>query len=90
MILSDDQKQKPKETQTEGEKKMESRAAGAATTTPPYPSAARISDSLCYPQYTASLKCKSFFLFNISFVWIYRAIDLSVPVYLMFSIMNLC
>ncbi|KNA19677.1 hypothetical protein SOVF_059420 [Spinacia oleracea] len=24
---------------------------------PPYPSAARISDSSCYPQYTASLKC---------------------------------
>ncbi|KAJ8438506.1 hypothetical protein Cgig2_008993 [Carnegiea gigantea] len=24
---------------------------------PPYPSAARISDSPCYPQYTASLKC---------------------------------
>ncbi|KGN56698.1 cytochrome c oxidase-assembly factor COX23, mitochondrial [Cucumis sativus] len=25
--------------------------------TPPYPSAARISDSPCYPQYSASLKC---------------------------------
>ncbi|XP_052194446.1 cytochrome c oxidase-assembly factor COX23, mitochondrial isoform X2 [Diospyros lotus] len=25
--------------------------------TPPYPSAARIADSPCYPQYTASLKC---------------------------------
>ncbi|KAL3537099.1 hypothetical protein ACH5RR_000465 [Cinchona calisaya] len=24
---------------------------------PPYPSAARIADSQCYPQYTASLKC---------------------------------
>ncbi|XP_077244877.1 cox19 family protein (CHCH motif) [Tasmannia lanceolata] len=24
---------------------------------PPYPSAARLSDSLCYPQYSASLKC---------------------------------
>ncbi|KAJ0623327.1 putative RNA-directed DNA polymerase [Helianthus annuus] len=24
---------------------------------PPYPNAARISDSQCYPQYTASLKC---------------------------------
>ncbi|KAG0474254.1 hypothetical protein HPP92_013940, partial [Vanilla planifolia] len=24
---------------------------------PPYPSAARLSDSLCFPQYTASLKC---------------------------------
>ncbi|XP_028960692.2 cytochrome c oxidase-assembly factor COX23, mitochondrial-like, partial [Malus domestica] len=31
------------------------RASGAST--PPYPSAARISDSQCYPQYTASLKC---------------------------------
>ncbi|CAN6562476.1 unnamed protein product [Malus baccata var. baccata] len=30
-------------------------ASGAST--PPYPSAARISDSQCYPQYTASLKC---------------------------------
>ncbi|KAB1225116.1 hypothetical protein CJ030_MR1G017993 [Morella rubra] len=26
--------------------------------TPPYPSAARISDSPCFPQYTASLKCE--------------------------------
>ncbi|XP_022756883.1 cytochrome c oxidase-assembly factor COX23, mitochondrial [Durio zibethinus] len=25
--------------------------------TPPYPSAARIADSPCFPQYTASLKC---------------------------------
>ncbi|KAG5002205.1 hypothetical protein AAZX31_08G329800 [Glycine max] len=25
--------------------------------TAPYPSAARISDSQCFPQYTASLKC---------------------------------
>ncbi|KAK9058253.1 hypothetical protein SSX86_023093 [Deinandra increscens subsp. villosa] len=24
---------------------------------PPYPNVARISDSQCYPQYTASLKC---------------------------------
>ncbi|KAK4847739.1 hypothetical protein QYF36_005306 [Acer negundo] len=32
-------------------------ASRAATTTPPYPSAARISDSECFPQYTASLKC---------------------------------
>ncbi|XP_021755208.1 cytochrome c oxidase-assembly factor COX23, mitochondrial-like [Chenopodium quinoa] len=24
---------------------------------PPYPSAAKISDSSCFPQYTASLKC---------------------------------
>ncbi|KAH7525248.1 hypothetical protein FEM48_Zijuj06G0204900 [Ziziphus jujuba var. spinosa] len=27
------------------------------SSTPPYPSAARISDSPCYPQYSASLKC---------------------------------
>ncbi|KAK9207613.1 hypothetical protein WN943_017903 [Citrus x changshan-huyou] len=33
-------------------------ASGPATDTPPYASAARISDSQCYPQYTASLKCK--------------------------------
>ncbi|KAH7576168.1 hypothetical protein JRO89_XS01G0005800 [Xanthoceras sorbifolium] len=33
---------------------MASRAA--TTTAPPYPSAARISDSQCFPQYTASLK----------------------------------
>ncbi|RDX78682.1 hypothetical protein CR513_41004, partial [Mucuna pruriens] len=26
--------------------------------TPPYPSAARIADSPCFPQYTASLKCQ--------------------------------
>ncbi|XP_021280976.1 uncharacterized protein LOC110414222 [Herrania umbratica] len=32
---------------------MSSRAAA----TPPYPSAARIADSPCFPQYTASLKC---------------------------------
>ncbi|TYH95565.1 hypothetical protein E1A91_A12G106600v1 [Gossypium mustelinum] len=31
---------------------MASRAA-----TPPYPSGARIADSPCFPQYTASLKC---------------------------------
>ncbi|XP_078173860.1 cox19 family protein (CHCH motif) [Carex rostrata] len=32
----------------------------AASTSPPpheYPSAAKISDSICFPQYTASLKC---------------------------------
>ncbi|XBI39312.1 hypothetical protein VPH35_124113 [Triticum aestivum] len=28
-----------------------------ATSTPPYPSAARITDSSCFPQYTVSLKC---------------------------------
>ncbi|GMN57994.1 hypothetical protein TIFTF001_027102 [Ficus carica] len=31
--------------------------ASSATSTPPYPSAARIADSPCFPQYTASLKC---------------------------------
>ncbi|CAK7347777.1 unnamed protein product [Dovyalis caffra] len=34
---------------------MESKAAAA---TPPYQSSARFADSQCYPQYTASLKCK--------------------------------
>ncbi|KAJ6940149.1 cytochrome c oxidase-assembly factorX23 [Populus alba x Populus x berolinensis] len=34
---------------------MESKAAAA---TPPYPSSARFADSQCYPQYTASLKCR--------------------------------
>uniref|UniRef100_A0A7N0U4R3 CHCH domain-containing protein n=1 Tax=Kalanchoe fedtschenkoi TaxID=63787 RepID=A0A7N0U4R3_KALFE len=34
---------------------MASKAAAAPPT--PYPSAARISDSECYPQYSASLKC---------------------------------
>ena len=33
------------------------RASIQATSTPPYPSAARIADSSCFPQYTASLKC---------------------------------
>ncbi|CAM0902277.1 unnamed protein product [Alopecurus aequalis] len=33
------------------------RASVQATSTPPYPSAARIADSSCFPQYTASLKC---------------------------------
>ncbi|XP_071682903.1 uncharacterized protein [Lolium perenne] len=33
------------------------RASLQATSTPPYPSAARIADSSCFPQYTASLKC---------------------------------
>lgn len=55
----------------------ESEMASSATSTPPYPSAARIADSPCYPQYTASLKCKphlllsSFFLcslFSVSFL----------------------
>ncbi|PKI67827.1 cytochrome c oxidase-assembly factor COX23, mitochondrial [Punica granatum] len=32
-------------------------AATSGASTPPYPSAARIADSPCYPQYTASLKC---------------------------------
>ncbi|KAK3420243.1 hypothetical protein EUGRSUZ_G01056 [Eucalyptus grandis] len=36
---------------TERSQKMASRAS-----TPPYPSAARIADSPCYPQYAASLK----------------------------------
>ncbi|CAN1159385.1 hypothetical protein LINPERPRIM_LOCUS20487 [Linum perenne] len=31
--------------------------AEAATSPPAYPSAARISDSQCFPQYSASLKC---------------------------------
>ncbi|WVZ87568.1 hypothetical protein U9M48_034184, partial [Paspalum notatum var. saurae] len=30
---------------------------GASPPQPPYPSAARIADSACFPQYTASLKC---------------------------------
>ncbi|KAL8166499.1 hypothetical protein V2J09_007998 [Rumex salicifolius] len=29
----------------------------SSSSPPPYPSAARISDSPCYSQYTASLKC---------------------------------
>ncbi|KAM0915187.1 hypothetical protein ACQ4PT_011017 [Festuca glaucescens] len=33
------------------------RASVQATSTPLYPSAARIADSSCFPQYTASLKC---------------------------------
>lgn len=31
--------------------------ANSKIQTPAYPSAARLSDSDCYPQYTASLKC---------------------------------
>ncbi|KAF5732846.1 cytochrome c oxidase-assembly factor COX23 mitochondrial [Tripterygium wilfordii] len=35
---------------------------GAATASePPYPSTARLSDSQCYDQYTASLKCLEVF-----------------------------
>uniref|UniRef100_A0A804M8R1 Cox19 family protein (CHCH motif) n=2 Tax=Zea mays TaxID=4577 RepID=A0A804M8R1_MAIZE len=30
---------------------------GMSPPQPPYPSAARIADSACFPQYTASLKC---------------------------------
>ncbi|KAL6651578.1 hypothetical protein ACP70R_010503 [Stipagrostis hirtigluma subsp. patula] len=33
------------------------RASSAAFSPPPYPSAARLADSDCFPQYTASLKC---------------------------------
>uniref|UniRef100_A0A0E0DJQ4 CHCH domain-containing protein n=1 Tax=Oryza meridionalis TaxID=40149 RepID=A0A0E0DJQ4_9ORYZ len=33
------------------------RASSPAAASPPYPSAARIADSDCFPQYTASLKC---------------------------------
>ncbi|XP_050282583.1 cytochrome c oxidase-assembly factor COX23, mitochondrial [Quercus robur] len=33
------------------------RAMASKASTPPYPSAAKISDSLCYSQYSASLKC---------------------------------
>ncbi|OVA06871.1 CHCH [Macleaya cordata] len=36
---------------------MEPGGGGGGSSTQSYPSAARISDSLCYPQYTASLKC---------------------------------
>ncbi|KAM7508873.1 hypothetical protein LguiA_019326 [Lonicera macranthoides] len=32
-------------------------SSSRAQSQPSYPSAARISDSSCYPQYTASLKC---------------------------------
>ncbi|XP_054806427.1 cytochrome c oxidase-assembly factor COX23, mitochondrial [Prosopis cineraria] len=31
--------------------------ASKVSTTPPYAGAARIADSPCFPQYTASLKC---------------------------------
>ncbi|KAI8028447.1 hypothetical protein LOK49_LG02G00885 [Camellia lanceoleosa] len=31
--------------------------ASSRTQSPPYPSASRVADSQCYPQYTASLKC---------------------------------
>ncbi|PKU85676.1 hypothetical protein MA16_Dca003417 [Dendrobium catenatum] len=34
-----------------------------------YPSAARLSDSLCFPQYTASLKCNFFVSFLSSFLF---------------------
>lgn len=34
------------------------RTMASKASTPPYPSAAKISDSLCYSQYSASLKCK--------------------------------
>ncbi|XP_061995477.1 cytochrome c oxidase-assembly factor COX23, mitochondrial [Rosa rugosa] len=36
---------------------MASSSSSSSASTPPYPSAARISDSQCYQQYTASLKC---------------------------------
>lgn len=36
--------------------------ASSGASTPPYPSAARIADSPCYPQYTASLKCNPLLL----------------------------
>ncbi|KAL4369242.1 hypothetical protein GQ457_05G000090 [Hibiscus cannabinus] len=39
----------------ENSERRETMASRAAT--PPYPSAARIADSPCFPQYTASLKC---------------------------------
>lgn len=38
---------------------MASSSTSSSASTPPYPSAARISDSQCYQQYTASLKCKA-------------------------------
>ncbi|KAJ0961584.1 hypothetical protein J5N97_001081 [Dioscorea zingiberensis] len=31
--------------------------SSASSSAPAYPSAARISDSLCFPQYSASLRC---------------------------------
>ncbi|KAH0731099.1 hypothetical protein KY290_002125 [Solanum tuberosum] len=39
--------------------------ANSKIQTPAYPSAAKLADSDCYPQYTASLKCK----LNCHFVW---------------------
>ena len=44
---------------------MESKAAA-----PPYQSSARFADSQCYPQYTASLKCKATApFFSLSLFW---------------------
>ncbi|GKU88534.1 hypothetical protein SLEP1_g2787 [Rubroshorea leprosula] len=41
---------------------------GSIPATTPYPSAARLADSQCYSQYTASLKCKlTFSSFQFSF-----------------------
>ncbi|XP_025617873.1 uncharacterized protein [Arachis hypogaea] len=39
-------------------------ASNSKGSTPPYASAARISDSPCFPQYTASLKCLEEFSSN--------------------------
>ncbi|BAF16088.1 Os04g0665000, partial [Oryza sativa Japonica Group] len=36
---------------------LPSALSSPAAASPPYPSAARIADSDCFPQYTASLKC---------------------------------
>lgn len=40
------------------ERNQRKREMASKASTPTYPSAARISDSPCYPQYSASLKCK--------------------------------
>lgn len=47
----------------------------STTSTPPYPSAARISDSPCYPQYAASLKCKATLLNHLPFMYIYPSLS---------------
>lgn len=39
------------------ERERDGKSMASRAEAPPYPSAARISESPCYPQYTASLKC---------------------------------
>lgn len=65
-------KKEKKKENLSSEKDREKMGSSNKDQLPPYPNAARISDSQCYPQYTASLKCNnSLFLLRFYLIFLH-------------------